>query len=47
MKKLRIILAKDHAPVRAGIRALSESIPNVEVAGNGATFFFDLGATEK
>lgn len=33
MKKLRIILADDHALVRAGIRALLESIPNVEVSG--------------
>ena len=33
MKKLRIILADDHALVRAGIRVLVESIPGVEVAG--------------
>lgn len=33
MKKLRIILADDHELVRAGIRVLIESIPNVEVAG--------------
>lgn len=33
MKKLRIILADDHALVRAGIRALIETIPDVEVAG--------------
>ena len=35
---MRIILADDHALVRAGIRLLIESIPNVEVvgeAGNG------------
>jgi DNA-binding NarL/FixJ family response regulator len=38
IKKLRIILADDHALVRAGIRVLIESIPGVEVlgeAGNG------------
>jgi DNA-binding NarL/FixJ family response regulator len=38
MEKLRIILADDHALVRAGIRALIESLPDVEVvgeAGNG------------
>jgi len=33
LKKLRIILADDHALVRAGIRLLIESIPDVEVAG--------------
>lgn len=36
MKKLRIILADDHRLVRAGIRALIESIPNVEVIGEAA-----------
>jgi len=38
MKKLRVILADDHALVRAGIRVLMESLPDVEVvgeAGNG------------
>jgi len=38
VKKLRVILADDHALVRAGIRVLIENIPNVEVigeAGNG------------
>ena len=38
MKKVSIILADDHALVRAGIRALVERVPNVEVvgeAGNG------------
>jgi DNA-binding NarL/FixJ family response regulator len=38
MKKLRIILADDHALVRAGIRVLIESLPDVVVvgeAGNG------------
>jgi DNA-binding NarL/FixJ family response regulator len=38
VKKLRIILADDHALVRAGVRVLVENIPNVEVigeAGNG------------
>ncbi len=33
MKKLRIILADDHALVRSGIRVLIESMPDVEVAG--------------
>jgi DNA-binding NarL/FixJ family response regulator len=39
MSKLRVILADDHALVRAGIRALIERLPEVEVvgeAGNGA-----------
>lgn len=36
MKKLRIILADDHRLVRAGIRALIESIRNVEVVGEAA-----------
>ena len=38
MKKLRLVLADDHALVRAGIRLLIEKLPNVEVvgeAGNG------------
>ena len=38
MKKLRLVLADDHAMVRAGIRLLVEKLPNVEVvgeAGNG------------
>jgi DNA-binding NarL/FixJ family response regulator len=33
MKKLRVILADDHALVRAGIRALMENLPDVEVVG--------------
>jgi DNA-binding NarL/FixJ family response regulator len=33
MKPLRIVLADDHMLVRAGIRALLERIPGVEVAG--------------
>jgi len=33
VKKLRIILADDHALVRAGIRVLIESVPDLEVAG--------------
>lgn len=37
MKKLRIILADDHALVRAGIRALIENIPDVEVRGEAGT----------
>ncbi|HEX4084747.1 MAG TPA: response regulator transcription factor [Chthoniobacteraceae bacterium] len=37
MKKLRVILADDHALVRAGIRALIESVPGVAVAGEAGT----------
>lgn len=33
MKPLRIVLADDHALVRAGIRALLEKMPGVEVVG--------------
>ena len=33
MSTIRVILADDHALVRAGIRALLEKLPNVEVAG--------------
>lgn len=39
MKPLRLVLADDHALVRAGIRALVEKLPGVEVvgeAGDGA-----------
>ena len=39
MNPTRILLADDHALVRAGIRALAERIDGVEVvaeAGNGA-----------
>ena len=31
MSKIRVVLADDHTLVRGGIRALLESIPNVEV----------------
>jgi len=33
VKKLRIVLADDHAMLRAGIRVLIERIPDMEVAG--------------
>lgn len=36
MKLLRIVLADDHALVRAGIRALLERMPGVEVVGEAA-----------
>jgi DNA-binding NarL/FixJ family response regulator len=35
--KTRILLADDHALVRAGIRTLLEKIPNVEVVGEAST----------
>ena len=37
MNKLRVILADDHALVRAGIRVLIDTIPNVEVVGEAGT----------
>jgi len=37
LKKLRIIIADDHALVRAGLRLLVEQIPNVEVVAEAAT----------
>lgn len=33
MKTIRLLLADDHTLVRAGIRKLPESLPNVEVVG--------------
>jgi DNA-binding NarL/FixJ family response regulator len=48
MKKLRVILADDHALVRAGIRALIENLPDVEVvgeAGNGLEALKIIGQT--
>lgn len=36
MKKIRILLADDHAILRAGIRALLETQPDLEVAGEAA-----------
>jgi DNA-binding NarL/FixJ family response regulator len=48
MKKLRVILADDHALVRAGIRALIENLPDVEVvgeAGNGLEALKVIGQT--
>jgi DNA-binding NarL/FixJ family response regulator len=37
MNVTRVLLADDHALVRAGIRALIEKIPNVEVVGEAST----------
>jgi DNA-binding NarL/FixJ family response regulator len=37
MNTTRVLLADDHALVRAGIRALIEKIPNVEVVGEAGT----------
>jgi DNA-binding NarL/FixJ family response regulator len=37
MNAIRVLLADDHALVRAGIRALVEKIPNVEVVGEAGT----------
>lgn len=37
MKPLRVVLADDHALVRAGIRALLERMPGVEVVGEADT----------
>jgi len=48
MKKLRIILADDHALVRAGIRVLIERLPDVEVVGevgNGEDALKLIGVT--
>ena len=33
MKKMRILLADDHAVTRAGLRLLLERQPNIEVVG--------------
>lgn len=37
MNAIRVLLADDHALVRAGIRSLIEKIPNVEVIGEART----------
>ncbi len=37
MNSIRILLADDHALVRAGIRSLLEKISNVEVVGEAST----------
>jgi len=37
MNPIRLLLADDHVLVRAGIRALLEKIPNVEVVGEAGT----------
>src|SRR5271165_651669 len=36
MKSIRVLLADDHTLVRAGIRALLEKLPGVEVAGEAS-----------
>ena len=36
MNPLRVLLADDHTLVRAGLRKLLESIPDVEVVGEAA-----------
>lgn len=36
MKAIRVVLADDHALVRAGIRALLEKLPGIEVVGEAA-----------
>ena len=36
MKAIRVILADDHTLVRAGLRKLLESLPNIEVVGEAA-----------
>ena len=36
MKKIQVVLADDHALVRAGLRMLMESMPNVNVLGEAA-----------
>ena len=36
MKAVRVVLADDHTLVRAGLRKLLESIPNIEVVGEAA-----------
>lgn len=47
MNKLRIILADDHALVRAGIRVLIESLPDIEVAGEAGNGRETLELIEK
>lgn len=37
MKAIRVLIADDHALVRAGLRSLLEKIPGVEIAGEAAT----------
>jgi len=34
LKPVRVLLADDHALFRAGIRALLEKVPGIEVVGN-------------
>jgi len=45
MQKIRVLLADDHAVVRAGIRKVVEEIPGIEIcaeAGNGSQVFEKL-----
>lgn len=37
MRPIRLLLAEDHTLMRAGIRALLEGLPNVEVVGEAST----------
>jgi DNA-binding NarL/FixJ family response regulator len=37
MEKISVLLADDHPPFRAGLRALLESAPDIEVAGEART----------
>jgi DNA-binding NarL/FixJ family response regulator len=37
MNRIRVLLVDDHVLVRAGVRALIEKIPNVEVVGEAST----------
>ncbi|RMF49083.1 MAG: DNA-binding response regulator [Anaerolineae bacterium] len=46
MKTVRVLLADDHELVRAGFRALMESIPNVSVVGEASNGREALKATE-
>ena len=47
MNRIRIILADDHALVRAGIRSLLEKLPSVEVLGEASDGHEALALVEK
>ena len=47
MKKIRILLAEDHALVRAGIRTLLEQQPEMEVVGEAANGQEALGKVQE
>ena len=36
MERIRVLIADDHPMVRSGVRALLESVPNIEVVGEAA-----------